>query len=312
MDDNSGKGIGPGVSLTIRPLLPGKGSGPAPDVPVTDKVEGVPSKHRNIRPPVLGETAVVGPGIAATEKGHEPGSTPLVFGSHGGGAIVDKSTHQGGLEFGASLHAGSPLGVDPGPRFDIPGPMMRTVRDPALSLIALSGVDPEGKVMVEIPPVADAGHLRNTPSLAGSRIGFAGEYRCGERREAVSHSKYFSRVLSLLRTAGAQLVPVPALIADDTRYFSLAHSNEIDERVTEYQLDALISDAQTPAFHRASTTGHPRFCLPVGADVEGVSAGVWFYGARWAGDRLATLVHGFRQVLLADKSSPDGPTSRSE
>ncbi|NWC91601.1 MULTISPECIES: hypothetical protein [unclassified Pseudomonas] len=306
MDDNGIKGIGPGVSLTIRPLLPRDSAGAAPEVPVTGKDE----KDRTIRPRVPGATSVAGPGSVLGDKGHESVSTPLVFGSLGGGAIVDKSTHQGGLAFGADNHAGP--GVDPGPRFDIPGPMMRTVRDPALSLVALSGVEPDGQVMVEIPPVADAGYLRSTPSLSGSRIGFASEYRCGDVRETVEHRVAFAQVLNRLRTAGAQLVPVQALLVDDSQYFSLLQSNEIDDRVAEHQLDALISDAHTPAFHHASTTGNPRFCLLAGTDVEGASLSVWFYGAQWAGDRLAALVHSSRQVLLAGMRSPDGPTSGRE
>lgn len=231
---------------------------------------------------------------AAGDSSVALGCTPtvgkgVVFGSDTGGAIVSSSAQQGGLEFAATSGYG--------PRFDIPGPLMRTVRDPSLSLTALSGVDPEGPVMVEIPPVADAGHLRNTPSLAGSRIGFASEYVAGDVRETIEHSALFARVLNELRTAGAELVPVYARLTDDSRHFTLDPGNEINDRVTENRLDGLVSDAQSGAFHQASTSGNPSFRVATGADAEERSLVVWFYGAHWAGDRLAALVRGCQQVL---------------
>ncbi|MHA6577140.1 hypothetical protein [Pseudomonas yamanorum] len=216
-------------------------------------------------------------------------SKGVVFGTDTGGAIVSSSAHQSGLEFD------SPNGY--GPRFDIPGPMMRTVRDPSLSLIALSGVDPEGPVMVEIPPVADSGHLINTPPLAGSRIGFASEYVAGDVRETIKHSAHFAQVLNVLRTAGAELVPVYARLTDDTGHFTLHPGNEINDRVTENRLDGLVSDAQSAAFHQAATAGNPSFRVPVGTDADGVSRVIWFYGAHWSGARLAALARGCQQVL---------------
>ncbi|MGH8392562.1 MAG: hypothetical protein ACRESN_10025, partial [Pseudomonas sp.] len=145
---------------------------------------------------------VTGPGVRCLFKpsGSGDSCTPqpcaptasqgVVFGSHAAGTIVNSATHQGGLEFGSTGGYG--------PRLDLPGPMMHSVRDPALSLIALSGVDPEGRVMVEIPPVADPGHLINTPPLAGSRIGFASEYVTGDVRKPAKHSPHFARVLDVL------------------------------------------------------------------------------------------------------------------
>ncbi|MBT2374030.1 hypothetical protein [Pseudomonas fluorescens] len=175
---------------------------------------------------------------------------------------------------------------------------MRTVRDPSLSLIASSEVDPEGPVMVEIPPVTDAGYLKHNLSLAGSRIGFACEYVSGDVRETIEHSAHFALVLNSLRIAGAQLVPVHALLVDDTRHFTLDLSNEINDRVTENRLDMLVSDAKSAAFHRAATSGNPSVCVPTGTDSDGAATSVWFYGAHWAGNRLAALVQGCQQVLL--------------
>lgn len=289
MDENSTKGIARGASLTLGPSLPG--ARPEPVAGATVTVEVTPSKARKTRRPAPQGTSAGGQVAPGPDKGAVAQPGRLVFDSHSSGPVVDKSAHHGALEFGPNI------AVDSGPRFDVPGPMMRTVRDPALSLIALSGVDPEGPVMVEIPPVADAGHLSNLPSLACSRIGFANEYVRSDVREMVEHSAHFVHVLKLLRAAGAELVPVHALLVGDTRYFSLGLSNEIAERITENQLDALISDARSPAFHRTCTTGSPRICLHTGLDADGAETSVWFYGAHWAGDRLAALVRSCQHVL---------------
>lgn len=260
MDEKCKKAISLGAPCVFSPSVPGANVAPASCTPVKGKVD-------------------------------EACSARMVFGIQGGGAITDSSSHQEGIDFGAS-HTGY------GPRFDIPGPMMRTVRDPSLLLIAMGEVDPEGPVMVEIPPVSDASHLRHNLSLAGSRIGFASEYVSGDVRETIEHSEHFALVLNSLRIAGAQLVPVHAFLVDDSRHFTLDLSNEINDRVTENRLDVLVSDTQSAAFHRAATSGNPSVCVPTGTDADGVTTSVWFYGAHWAGDRLASLVQGYQQVLL--------------
>lgn len=233
---------------------------------------------------ISGDSSVSPPCAPTVSKG-------VVFGADTCGVIVSSGDHPSGLEFGSSSGYG--------PRFDIPGPMMRAVRDPSLSLIALGGVDPEGPVMVEIPPVADAGHLINTRPLAGSRIGFASEYVAGDVRETIEHSAHFAQVLNVLRTAGAELVPVYARVMDDARHFTLDPGNEINDRVTENRLDGLVSDAQSAAFHQAATAGNPRIRIPTGTGPDGVSTFVWFYGAYWAGDGLAALAQRCRLVLSA-------------
>jgi len=247
---------------------------------------------------VSGESPVVSQLCTPASAKVELGSARLAYGCQVGGAIIDSPSHQGCLEFGAMRH---------GPRFDIPGPLMRSVRDPAFSLSALSGVDPEGPVMVQIPPVADPGPFRDTPLLTGSRIGFASEYVLGNVRQSVEHSVHFSHVLAVLRAAGAQLLPVHALLMDDTRHFTLDQRNEINDRVTEHRLDLLVSDGQSRAFHRASAGGNPRICVPIGIDAEGIASVVWFYGAHWAGDRWAVLVQDCQQVLSLDERTSGSP-----
>lgn len=126
---------------------------------------------------------------------------------------------------------------------------LKPLRDPALSLIALSGVDPSEPVMVEVPLVQNNSAFTCARTLAGRRVGFADRYQRGDEHCPIEHRASFSRALDVLRSAGAQLLPVPAQLPDDGLYFNLHTRNEIDERVTEYRLDALVSDSQSDAFH---------------------------------------------------------------
>ncbi|MFC6338428.1 hypothetical protein GIR22_25260 [Pseudomonas sp. CCM 7891] len=187
---------------------------------------------------------------------------------------------------------------------------MRTVRDPSLSLSSLSGVDPEGPVMVEIPPVVNPGGVSRCALLAGSRIGFACEYVSGNDRQTAEHTAHFTWVLKMLGSVGVQLVPVSAQLGEDTRYFTLDSNNEIDDRVTQSRLDALVSDEQSAAFHQAATLGNPGICVSTGKDANGAATFVWFYGAGWVGDRLAVLVQAFEQVLEngSARAAPGLPT----
>lgn len=277
MDDKSGKVTAAGsVQSFIRPVIEGQPS--ARGAPVVERPGA----------PVLSPATV----------------NRLMFGSESSGAFVESSAHQGSIEFATGSGSGY------GPRFDIPGPMMRTVRDPSLSLQALSGVDPEGAVMVEIPPVADAGHLKTLSVLAGSRIGFASEYIDADSYIPIEHSAHFARVLSVLQATGVQLVAVQALRVDESCYFSLEQGNEIDDRVHENRLDMLVSDAHSAAFHRGATERNPKRCLPTGTDSDGTETAVWCYGAHGCDDRLKVLVQEFQRVLQQEGQALGLPTSR--
>ncbi len=214
-------------------------------------------------------------------------------------AVGASGTPRGGIEFEPlSAQAAYGVALAQGPRFDVPGPMMKAVRDPALSLTALSGLDPVGPVMVEVPPAQDNSGLGTPPALAGWRIGFADDYLRSGERETAEHSRVFLRTLEVLRTAGAQLVPVSAQIPDAALYFTLESRNEIDDRVTEHRLDALVSEQQSPAFHASCKAGYPGICLSFSDDITGAGVAIWFYGARWARDSLSVLVQAYQKVLL--------------
>lgn len=177
--------------------------------------------------------------------------------------------------------------------------MMKTVRDPSLSLIALSGVDPAGPVMVAVPPVMENNAAKSVPVLADWRIGFADQYLRNGVRETVEHSSGFLQALEVLKDAGAEVVPVQAQLPDAAAYFTLASSNQIDERVSEHRLDALVSDGQSPAFHGFCKTGYPGVCQLFNDDLNGTKVVLWFYGARWARDSLSALVRIYQQAMQA-------------
>ncbi|WP_238785926.1 hypothetical protein [Pseudomonas sp. S35] len=173
---------------------------------------------------------------------------------------------------------------------------MKTLRDPALALCALSGVDPTEPVMVEVPLVHGDNTLTTAKALEGRRVGFADRYRGGNGHELIEHREPFLRALDILRRAGAQLLSVPAQRTDDILRFNQNGRNEIDELVSEFQLDALVSDSQSAAFHAACWSGYPVFGEPLG---DGTTC--WFYSARWSKDSLATLIQAYRSArCLAD------------
>lgn len=197
----------------------------------------------------------------------------------------------GNIVFGAERREGAA----PIPGYNALAPLIKTVRDPALSLIALSGIDPTEPVMVAVPLVLNNTTSTTSQSLSGWRIGFAHQYVQGNHVEPVEHTATFCRALDILRQAGAQLVPVVAQRADDSLRFTLQSPNEIDDLVAKHRLDALVSEGQSAAFHNACKSGYPALCEPL---EEGVK--LWIYGARWARDSLPMLLRVYRQISACD------------
>lgn len=199
-----------------------------------------------------------------------------------------------GIVFGAA----QVVGAAPIPGYNAPALPARPARDPALSLAALSGIDPTGPVMVEVPLVLNNTSFTASQMLSGWRIGFADRYVQGGHREAVEHSEALCAAFDLLRQAGAHLVPVDARREDSSLQFSL-QSNEIDDLMTAHRLDALVSGSESVAFHRACISGYPSLCEPLGDGAK-----LWFYGAQWSRDALPLLLHAYRQVsACASKNS---------
>ncbi|QOY70385.1 hypothetical protein IH404_21750 [Pseudomonas sp. OST1909] len=186
------------------------------------------------------------------------------------------------IAFGADPASATSIPI---PGYNAPALPLKPTRDPSLSLIALSGLEPSGPVMVEVPLVQNNSTFSAASTLSGRRVGFA--QRWGHDQTPIEHGVTFLRALDVLCRAGTNLVPVPARHADDPR----PGGNEIDELVHAYQLDALVADSQNVAFHDACWSGYPRLNEPL---EDG--AVLWFYGARWSKDSLTALVLGYRSA----------------
>lgn len=177
------------------------------------------------------------------------------------------------------------------PGYNAPALPVKPMRDPSLSLVALSGIDPSGPVMVEVPLVQNNTTFTVDRRVTGLRVGVAQRYERGDDHPRIEHRALFVRALESLRLAGVERVHVPAQWADDTLKFNLRTRNEIDELFSQYRLDALVSDSQSAAFHEACLAGYPRLGEPLG---DGTT--LWFYGSRLSKDSLPNLVQGYRSA----------------
>lgn len=184
-------------------------------------------------------------------------------------------TSPAGIVFGTEPPKGAVLI----PGYNAVPPVLRTVRDPSLSLIALSGIEPTGPVMVEVPLVLNNTTFTASTALAGWRIGYVARYVRGDHSEPIEHSSALREAFEVLRQAGVQWVAVDAPECVD-----------IDDLVTRYRLDALVSDDANAAFQGACQSGYPSICESLEGGMK-----LWFYGARWSANSLNTLVRVYRQ-----------------
>nr|WP_284738769.1 hypothetical protein [Pseudomonas marginalis] len=145
--------------------------------------------------------------------------------------------------------------------------------------------------MVEVPLVQNNTTFTADRRATGLCVGVAERYERGNDHERIEHRALFTLALETLRLAGLTLVPVPAQRVDDSLRFDLHTRNEIDTLMSQYRLDALVSDSQSAAFHAACWTGYPRLGEPLG---DGST--LWFYGARSSKDVLPILVRVYRNA----------------
>ncbi|HEF4762520.1 TPA: amidase [Pseudomonas putida] len=73
----------------------------------------------------------------------------------------------------------------------------------------------------------------------------------------------------------------------------------IDHLLATYQLDALVSDVESPAMNVVPLAGYPGIMVPSGIDDDGVPTSVYFFGPRWSDARLLALAYGYEQVSHA-------------
>ncbi len=133
-------------------------------------------------------------------------------GTETNGSIVCPSNANGVVGIKPTVGLVSRTGIIPiSHTQDTAGPMCRTVRDAALMLGCMTGVDPRDPAT---PPSADHAHTDYTPfldpeGLKGARIGVATQYSRGH--EAVE--ALFESALEAMRNAGATVVEIPTVEA---------------------------------------------------------------------------------------------------
>jgi amidase len=72
--------------------------------------------------------------------------------------------------------------------------------------------------------------------------------------------------------------------------------------LTTHQLDALVSDVESPAMNVVPLAGYPGIMVPSGIDDDGVPTSVYFFGPRWSDARLLALAYGYEQVSHARRA----------
>ncbi|WP_124424714.1 hypothetical protein [Pseudomonas orientalis] len=152
--------------------------------------------------------------------------------------------------------------------------------------------------MVEVPLVQNNSAFGAAPVLDGWRIGYVSRYVRGGHIELSDQSASLRRAFAILRQAGVELLAVDARRTDDP----LESGTAIDELVASHRLDALMSDEQSQAFHAACRSGYPSGCQALEDGTR-----LWFYGARWAAERVKVLLRTYAQLI-----PPGAPTTSME
>ncbi len=139
------------------------------------------------------------------------------IGTETNGSILSPAAANGIVGLKPTVGAVSRSGVIPiAASFDTAGPMTRTVRDAALVLAALAGVDPRDDATRELPPplAPEWGKPLSASALRGARIGVV---RNAGLRPALETA--FTSAVATIRAAGAEVIDLgefPGLAAAGT------------------------------------------------------------------------------------------------
>ncbi|VVM48899.1 Glutamyl-tRNA(Gln) amidotransferase subunit A [Pseudomonas fluorescens] len=117
--------------------------------------------------------------------------------------------------------------------------------------------------------------------------------------------------LLLLNTPNAEghnqdtLIAASKVVFDEQTYnklwqkIQIENAAGIDNWLSTHQLDALVSDVESPAMNVVPLAGYPGIMVPSGIAEDGVPTSVFFYGPRWSEARLLGLAYGYEQVSQA-------------
>ena len=139
---------------------------------------------------------------------------PLAIGTETNGSIVCPSTANGVVGIKPTVGLVSRSGIIPiSFTQDTPGPMARTVRDAAIGLGALTGIDPEDAKTLASQgrSYVDYTQFLDENALKGKRIGLCTEFR-GTHYKV---DELTARAIEDMKRLGAEIVEVPKVIAAD-------------------------------------------------------------------------------------------------
>ncbi|NUU35051.1 amidase family protein [Pseudomonas sp. C2B4] len=98
------------------------------------------------------------------------------------------------------------------------------------------------------------------------------------------------------------LIAASKVVFDEQTYNQLwqniqgENAAAIDQLLATHQLDALVSDVESPAMNVVPLAGYPGVMVPSGIDDEGAPTSVYFFGPRWSDARLLALAYGYEQI----------------
>ncbi|NWA01682.1 amidase family protein [Pseudomonas gingeri] len=135
------------------------------------------------------------------------GFAPLSLGTETMGSIICPSSKNGVVGLKPSVGLLSRTGIVPASReLDSAGPITRSVRDAALMLNAMVGLDPQDPATAQVPVAKDYSALLKEDALKGKVIGYPSRFQPGS--EGLAEHPRFAGAMAAMRAAGAQLVPV--------------------------------------------------------------------------------------------------------
>lgn len=295
------------------------------------------------------------------------GFAPPSVGTETSGSIICPASMNGVVGIKPTVGLLSRSGIIPVThKLDTPGPMARTVRDAALLLNAMVGIDAADPApKPHNLDTVDFTTLLRPNTLAGRRIGYPAKF--DRSNLPLLSDPHFSQALEQIQSAGATLIPVDlidplserveeafqmGIKRDLPRYLATrtglpartleellslnAAANDgynqetlqaagaiafneqtynqlwqniqsenaaaIDRLLATYQLDAIVSDVESPAMNVVPLAGYPGIMVPTGMDDEGVPTSIFFFGHRWSEARLLALAYGYEQLANARRT----------
>lgn len=104
------------------------------------------------------------------------------------------------------------------------------------------------------------------------------------------------------------LIAASKVVFDEQTYNQLwqkiqsENAAAIDQWLVTHQLDAIVSDVESPAMNVVPLAGYPGIMVPTGIADDGMPTSIFFYGPRWSEAKLLALAYGYEQVSHARRT----------